>query len=308
MSSHPLFGLFVPTLTPVDRNANPDAARWIQHCRWLLAEGAHGLCPFGTTSEANSFSVEERIDLLNQLIEAGVGPGNLMPGTGCAALTDTVKLTRHAVDSGCGGVLMLPPFYYKAITEDGLFRSFAEVIERVGDNRLRIYLYHIPPVAQIGFSLSLIERLITAYPQTVVGLKDSSGDWSNQQAILSNFPGFGTFTGSEKFLLDNLRQGGAGSINAVANVIPGPIAHLCNTWQDADAESQQSHITSFRDTFAEYAPIPALKQIVAYLRDDAEWGHVRPPFIPMAQEQAAPIIAKINAFGLSRETLSASVA
>lgn len=301
MAAHSLHGLYVPTLTPVDQNSNADAGRWIEHCRWLLAEGAHGLCPFGTTSEANSFSVEERIDLLDQLIEAGVGPGNLMPGTGCSALTDTVRLTSHAVSAGCGGVLVLPPFYYKGVSDDGLFRSYSEVIERVGDDRLRIYLYHIPPVAQVGISLSLIERLITAYPQIVVGLKDSSGDWQNQQAILTTFPGFATFTGSEKFLLDALRLGGAGSINAVANVIPGIIARLCDSWQEADADEQQAHITAFRETFLEYAPVPALKQIVAYLRNDPEWGYVRPPFLPLGTEAAQKIIAKIEAFGLLRE-------
>lgn len=303
MTEHTLRGLFVPTLTPVDQNAKLDARRWIEHCRWLLAEGAHGLCPFGTTSEANSFSVEERIDLLNQLVDAGVGPANLMPGTGCCALTDTVKLTSHAVELGCGGVLMLPPFYYKAVTDDGLFRSFAEVIERVGDDRLRIYLYHIPPVAQVGFSLSLIERLITAYPNTVVGLKDSSGDWNNLHAILTSFPGFGAFTGSEKFLLDTLRLGGAGSINAVANVIPGPISHLCNTWQEADADEQQARITAFRETFQEYAPVPALKQIVAYLREDSEWRYVRPPFMPLGRAETEKVLEQVKAYGLEKEAV-----
>jgi 4-hydroxy-tetrahydrodipicolinate synthase len=304
MTSHSLHGLFVPTLTPVDRDLNPDAARWIEHCRWLLAEGAHGLCPFGTTSEANSFSVEERIEMLERLVDAGVGPDNLMPGTGCSALTDTVRLTGHAVKLGCGGVLMLPPFYYKAVSDDGLFRSFAEVIERVGDDRLRVYLYHIPPVAQVGFSLSLIERLLKTYPHTVVGLKDSSGDWNNQHAILTSFPGFGTFTGSEKFLLENLRLGGAGSINAVANIIPGPIARLCDTWEDGDAEAQQARIGAFRETFLDYAPIPALKQIIAYLRNDPEWGQVRPPFLPLSAEDADGIVKQVEAFGVVKQAVA----
>ena len=118
-------------------------------------------------------------------------------------------LTKHAVDLGCGGVLMLPPFYYKAPSEEGLFRFFAEVIEEVGDDRLKVYLYHIPPVAQVGFSLPLIGRLIKEFPETVVGLKDSSGDWSNTAAILDAYPGFEVFPGSEVFLLDGLQQGRA---------------------------------------------------------------------------------------------------
>ena len=140
-----LCGIFAPVLTPVQADLSPDAERWIALCKRLLQDGCHGLCPFGTTSEANSFSVEERMDLLEQLIESHVPAAQLMPGTGCCALPDTVRLTTHAVRIGCGGVLVLPPFYYKGVSDDGLFRSFSEVIERVGDRRLRIYLYHIPP-------------------------------------------------------------------------------------------------------------------------------------------------------------------
>src|SRR5512132_625655 len=147
-------GVLSPVVTPFDRELRPDGARLANHCRWLLEQGV-GLAVFGTNSEANSMSVAEKIALLDTLIDAGLPPERMMPGTGCCAFTDSVELTRHALRSGCAGVLMLPPFYYKSVSDEGLFRSYAQIVERVGDSRLRIYLYHIPPVSQIPLSLGL---------------------------------------------------------------------------------------------------------------------------------------------------------
>jgi len=293
----PLRGIFAPTLTPFRADLSVDVDRWIEHSKHLLATGCHGLCPFGTTSEANSLGLEERMALLEQLVAAGVSPTVLMPGTGTSALPDTVRLTAHAVTLGCAGVLLLPPFYYKGVSDAGLFRSIAEVIERVADDRLRVYLYHIPPVAQVGFSLSLIERLIKTYPQTVVGIKDSSGDWKNQAAMLHAFQGFGILSGAERFLLENLRLGGAGSINAVANVLAGPVRQLYDNWQTPDAERLQEQIILLRKPFQEYAAIPALKQIVAHFRQDPAWLTLRPPFVNLTPAQADTLIqgmAEVN--------------
>ena len=206
-----LRGVIAPVVTPFTADLRPDARRLIALCRWLLARDA-GLAVFGTTSEANSLSVGEKIELLDALVDAGLPVARMMPGTGCCAFPDTVLLTRHAVRHGCGGVLMLPPFYYKAVTDDGLFASFSEVIQRVGDARLRIYLYHIPPVAQVPLSPALVERLVTAYPGTVVGIKDSSGDWNSVRTLLERFAprGFAVFPGSEALLLAAMRQGRRG--------------------------------------------------------------------------------------------------
>lgn len=300
-----LYGIFAPVLTPVQADLSPDAVRWIALCKRLLADGCHGLCPFGTTSEANSFSVEERMDLLEQLIESHVPAAQLMPGTGCCALPDTVRLTTHAVRIGCGGVLVLPPFYYKGVSDDGLFRSFSEVIERVGDRRLRIYLYHIPPVAQVGISLKLIERLVSAYPETVVGIKDSSGDWNNLQALLTNFPGFGTFTGNEKFLLATLREGGAGSINAVANVIPQPQRRLYEQWQSPEAPQMQTEIDQLRQVMQPYPTIAGMKQIVAYLLNDPGWLHLRPPLHNLTPAQAEALLQSVAALPYLQKPVAA---
>ena len=210
MTAQPFSGVLVPVLTPFTGSGEPDAARFTAFCRWLLDQGAGGLAIFGTTSEANSMSPAERMGLLDHLVEAGIPAEKLMPGTGACAMTDAAALVRHAVGHGCGGVLMLPPFYYKPVSDDGIFAFISGVIDKVGSPALKVYLYHIPPVAVVGYSLDLVGRFIKAYPQTVVGLKDSSGDWNNTAALLDRYPGFAIFPGSEVFLLDALRKGGAG--------------------------------------------------------------------------------------------------
>lgn len=214
---------------------SPNSDVLIRQCRWLLSQNV-GLAVFGTNSEANSLSVGEKIQLLDGLVDAGIDRDRMMPGTGCCALGDTVKLTRHTVGLGCAGCLMLRPFYYKDVSDDGLFASYAEVIERVGTADLRIYLYHIPPISQVGISIDLMERLVTTYPNTVVGIKDSSGNWNNTRAILErHWDDFRVFVGSESFLLRNMQNGGAGCISATANVNPAAINRLFMAWQNADA-------------------------------------------------------------------------
>src|SRR6266498_1886667 len=253
-------GVLSPVVTPFKADLSPDPERFVRQCRWLLSQNV-GLAVFGTNSEANSLSVDEKIDLLDRLVGAWLDPARMMPGTGCCALPDSVRLTAHAMKLGCGGVLMLPPFYYKGVSDDGLFRSFAEVIEQVGEARLRVYVYHIPPVSQVPITLGLVERLLKAYPTQTAGMKDSGGDWKNTQAFLDQFAksGFDVFAGSETFLLQNMRNGGTGCISATANVHPGPIARLYDTWRAADAEAQQARLDEIRGVFSKFPMIPALK-------------------------------------------------
>ncbi len=301
-------GIYSPVITPFDRNLNPDAARLVAQCRWLLTQNV-GLAVFGTNSEANSLSVDEKIDLLDRLVGAGLPPARMMPGTGCCAVTESARLTAHAVKLGCAGVLMLPPFYYKGVSDDGLFASFAQVIERVGDAKLRIYLYHIPPVSNVPLSLALIERLIRAYPDTVVGIKDSSGDWSNTKAILeAGWDNFAIFPGSENFLLAALRLGGAGCISATANVNPAAIHALYANWQAPDADTQQAALDKIRALFAGYVMIPALKAAVAHYSGDPSWLQVRPPLDAMTAAQQAALVGKLDAAGFKMPGLLAKAA
>lgn len=289
-----LSGVLSPVVTPFVNDLGPDADRLIAQCQWLLSQNV-GLAVFGTNSEANSLSVDEKIVLLDRLVEAGIDTNRMMPGTGCCALTDTVKLTAHAAKLGCAGTLMLPPFYYKGVSDDGIFANFAEVIERVGNESLRIYLYHIPPVAQVGFSTDLIERLVIRYPKIIVGIKDSSGDWNNTFAMLERkWDDFRVFVGSESFLLANMRSGGAGCISATANVNPAAIDHLYQTWQDGDADSQQQALDEIRSTVMAYPMIPALKATVAEFSGDDQWRTVRPPLVNLAKDKSAQLAAALR--------------
>jgi 4-hydroxy-tetrahydrodipicolinate synthase len=291
-------GVLSPVVTPFTADYAPDTARFIRHCKWLLSHNV-GLAVFGTNSEANSLSVDERMELLDKLVEAGIDPSRMMPGTGCSALTDSVRLTAHAVKLGCAGALMLPPFYYKGVSDEGLYRNFATVADRVGDSRLRIYLYHIPPVSQVPITVGLIGRLLKDYPRTIAGIKDSSGDWGNTKAVLDAFAetGFDVFAGSETFLLANMRHGGAGCISATANVNPRPIHALFATWKDADADAQQERLNAIRNIFQKFPMIPALKQAIAAWSGDSGWATVRPPLVELTEAQRAALVGELKQAG-----------
>ena len=293
-------GVLSPVVTPFKADYAPHPERFVRQCRWLVSQNV-GLAVFGTNSEANSLSLDEKMTLLETLVSAGVDPGRMMPGTGHCALTDSVRLTAHAVKLGCAGVLMLPPFYYKGVSDEGLYRSFAEVIERVGEPRLRVYLYHIPPVAQVPITLGLVERLLKAYPGTVAGMKDSGGDWSNTEAFLDAFAtsGFDVFPGAETFLLQGMRHGGAGCISATANTNPAAIARLYSTWQAADADAQQARLDEIRTIFAKYPMIPALKAAIAHYGGDPAWSKVRPPLVELTPEQSRSLVADLDARGFT---------
>jgi 4-hydroxy-tetrahydrodipicolinate synthase len=300
-------GVLSPVVTPFKADYTPDAGRFVRHCKWLLANGCSGLAIFGTNSEANSMSVAEKRALLEALVAGGVPAASLMPGTGHCALSDSIEMTRAAVQLGCAGVLMLPPFYYKGVSDEGLYRNFAEVIERVGDERLQLYLYHIPPVSQVGISLALIERLLAKYPASVAGVKDSSGSWDNTKAMLDSFAksGFDVFAGSEEFLLANMRGGGKGCITATGNVNPGAIDNVYRNWRAADADQRQAGITATRRIVQKQPMIPALKATIAHFGSDAQWKTVRPPLVELSSAQETQLVAELKASGFTMPGLAA---
>ncbi len=297
-TSRRLTGIFSPVLTPFDRSHRPDPDRFKRHCRWLLDQDV-GLAIFGTNSEANSLALSEKRELLDALLEAGLPAARMMPGTGACALPDAIELTRQAVAAGCGGVLMLPPFYYKGVSDEGLFRAFAAVIDAVADERLRIYLYHIPPVSGVPITLSLIERLLRSFPGTIAGIKDSSGDWSNTAAMLERFQpaGFDVFAGSETFLLATLRGGGAGCITATGNVNPAAIVRLDRTWRQADADEQQRLLDRQRAAFARFPMIPAMKAAIALKTGRDDWATVRPPLVELDAAQRGQLSSALDEVG-----------
>ncbi len=296
-------GVFAAALTPMNEDLSADHAEMARHCRWLLDNGCDGLAVLGTTGEANSFSLDERLAILDSLIDAGVPAAALIPGTGCCALPDTVRLTRHAIGHGTAGVLLLPPFYYKEVSDDGLFAYFAEAIERIGDERLRVYLYHFPLMSAVPFSHRLIGRLLSAYPGTVVGLKDSSGDLDHMTSLARDFPGFKVFAGTERHFLAMLKAGGAGCITAGANVLGSVIGKLYGLWRakgdGEEIEGAQARVTELRLTLERFPMIPAMKHILAGHTDKPGWATVRPPLTRLDPGKAAELSTTIEEAGLT---------
>jgi 4-hydroxy-tetrahydrodipicolinate synthase len=288
-------GVLAPVVTPFHADLSVNAEAFIAHCSWLLESGA-GLAIFGTNSEANSLSVSERIQLTEALVQAGLPASSMMPGTGASSLTDAVVLTRHAVKLGAAGALMLPPFFYKNLSDDGLFAFYSEVIERVGDDRLQLYLYHIPAMSGVPITLNLIERLFKRYPKTIAGVKDSSGDWNNIKAMLDQFAadGLDIFPASEAFLSDALPLGAGGCISATANVNPRNIAELCARWQQPEAVALQERATVIRKIFQAQPMIPAMKQVIAHWGGDASWNVVRPPLMQVQEEAARNLVKQLQ--------------
>src|SRR5262249_2536245 len=310
--SHPIRGVLAPVVTPFKADFSPDRERFIKHCQWLLSQNC-GLAVFGTNSEANSMSAEERMTLLDALVAAGIDSSRMMPGTGCCSITETAELTAHAVKHGCAGVLLLPPFYYKNVSDEGLYRHFSEVVQRVGDTRLKIYLYNILPVAIVGITPKLVERLLKSYPTAIAGMKDSSGDWNNTKTFLDGFAkdGFDVFVGSESFLLANMRHGGVGTISATANVNAAAIHDLYAACEQSKFENRksklehrQTQLNVVRDVFSNTkfpSMIAALKQAIAIYGNDPEWSRVRPPLVELTTKEATLLAADLKAIGFAMQ-------
>lgn len=302
ISLHPstLPAVLSPVLTPFTADGGPDAAKLLKQCKWLEANGV-GQAIFGTNSEANSMSAAQKMTALTALIEGGLNPEHMMPGTGATSIDATVQMTRHALHHKCAGVLMLPPFYYKDVSDDGLFAYFSEVIQKLGSAALQIYIYNIPPVTKITLSLSLLERLTKEYPKTVVGMKDSSGDWAYTESVIKLLApaGFRVYAGSEVFLMRALRAGGVGCISATANVNPKAIADLASHWRESNADERQAGLDQVRAIFAKYQMIAGMKTAVAHYSKDPEWLRVRPPLMQLSADQQAQLLKELQQINFS---------
>jgi 4-hydroxy-tetrahydrodipicolinate synthase len=294
-----LSGVWCPVLTPIDGDLRPEPERFVDQAHWLLEEGCHGLVVFGTTGEANSFSVEEREALLEAALGAGLPRERILVGTGCCALTDSVRLTRHALALGVAGVLMLPPFYYKDSPDEALFASFDEIIQRVGTTAFDLYLYHFPRLSGVPITPGLIERLLRRYPDTLKGIKDSSGDWNNTRMLIERFPELAIFPGAETLLLPGLEAGGSGCISASCNVNTRAIRRLYDDFKAGEAglEEQQEALTAVRKALQLRPLIPVMKHLLADHRADPDWRRVRPPFLPLPEVKARALESELAALG-----------
>ncbi|ROR35202.1 dihydrodipicolinate synthase family protein [Inmirania thermothiophila] len=294
----PVSGIWSPTLTPLGDDGAIDVARLAAHVRWQLEGGCHGVVLFGTTGEGPSFTAAERMQALEGLLAQGVDARRLVVGTGCCALPDTVTLTRHALACGCRAVLVLPPFYFKDVSAEGLRAAFAQVVEAVGDARLRMLLYHFPRLSGVPIPPAVLGRLAADFPGVVCGVKDSSGDPDSLHAFLGAGEGLCVLPGTEALLLAGLRAGAAGCISAGANVNPGGLRAVWAAWQAGDeaaAEAAQAAAGAVRAALAGAPMIPGLKALTARRTADAAWLAVRPPLRPLDPEAAARLAAAVAA-------------
>lgn len=293
-------GVNAAVLTPMRADLSIDLDRMAAHCLWLLANGCNGLGVLGTTGEANSIGIDERIAVLEGLAERGVPAARMLPGTGTPALTDTVKLTRAAGKLGCPGALLLPPFFYKNPSDDGLFAYFSEVAQRVG-GEIKIYLYHFPAQSAVPFGIDLIGRLLKAYPTVFKGIKDSSGDRANTLGYAQHFAkdGFEVYAGDDSLLRDLLGSDGAGCITAASNVNSTIGAEVYANWDNAAGEAAQTTLTATRRAVTTVPLIPGLKALKARHTGDANWLNIRPPHLRLTAEQEAKLFAAFDASGVT---------
>lgn len=296
MAKHRITGVYSAATTALNADFTPDLGLFAEHCKRLLEEGCHGIALLGTTGEANSFSSAERRTILESALKAGISAERLMPGTGVAAIPETVELTRHALSLGVRSVVMLPPFYYKGVSDDGLFAAYAQIIEKIADDRLQVVLYHIPQVSGIALSLALIGRLIAAFPDTVVGIKDSFGDFSNMEAIIAAYPGFSVLVGADPLLLPLMKAGGAGCITATSNLVATSLRtvydHAAETGHEEAVEAAQARINAYRTLSNSYVQIPTIKAMVGLKTGHKSWSLPRAPLQALNDADYADLTAK----------------
>jgi len=296
----PSKGIYAAVVTPVDDTGAISIERYCRHARWLLRQGCAGLGVFGTTSETQAFSVAERQAGLDAFMASGLPAEKLILGIGCCARSDTVALARHALGHGLTDCLMLPPFFYKSNTDEGLYRAFAEVIDAVADDRFALLLYHFPQMSGVPVTKPVIERLMKTYPGTLKGIKDSSGDWQHTAGLIESFPGLSIYSGADSQLLQNLRAGGAGTFSAAANLAAGHSAEVFEAWakgREAAAEAGLKLVAAVRRVLGDYPLIPAVKHVIADGRNDPVWRTVRPPLVELDEASGQALVAALDAVG-----------
>ena len=300
-------GVYAPVLTPFDRDLAIDQAAFSGYCGWLVSHGV-GLCVFGTNSEANSLTVGERVAALEALRAAGIAGDRLMPGSGACAVGDAVELSRAALACEARAVLMLPPFYYKKVSEEGLFAAFSQVIEQVGDERLKIVLYNIPQVSGVAITPGLVARLVKAYPRTIAGVKESTGIVDNTLRLLETFPDLRIFPASEALLAQTVRHGAAGCISAGANINPAAIVDLLARLRaGAAAGGEDDPVVKVRRLLEAGDMIAGAKHIVATFAGYPGFARVRPPLREIAAVDGDRLIAALRALEFSMPGLKSAL-
>ncbi|MDE0305203.1 MAG: dihydrodipicolinate synthase family protein [Albidovulum sp.] len=287
-------GVYAAVATPVATDFSPDLPRFLNHCRWLLSNGCVGLAPLGTTGEGNSLGLDDRRRILDSMAQNGLPMDRVIAGTGSASIDDAVELSKFALDTGVNGLLMLPPFYYKNPSEDGLFKFFATVAERLAERSPRIFLYHFPQISAVPFTVPLTARLREAFPGVFVGLKDSGGDFETTRAFVEAFPGFEAFSGTETFAAENLAIGGWGCISATANLTAPIVARRIAEKDPGRQAELDEKINELRSAISSVHNIGGSKGALSVFRRDPDWKRVIPPNAEISFEKASELAQELN--------------
>jgi len=289
--SQTLAGVIAAIATPIDDKLTPDIPRAMKLARWLLDNGCDGLNVLGSTGEATSFSVDERKAVMTAYKTNGLPMNRLMVGTGAASITDAIALTRHAAELGFAGALVLPPFYYKGVPDEGLIAYIGALAEATAAQKLPIYLYHYPQLTGIPWHVELIKRLRQTFPGRIVGLKDSSGDMAYARSVAAIDKSFATFPSTEACLLDARKGEFAGCISATAN----GNADLCQrAFKDGDAAAYDAAV-AIRKLFEGRPLVPGVKTLLGHIHNDPAIARVRPPFAAVSAADQAAIIGGYEA-------------
>ncbi len=274
-------GVYSAALTPIKSDLSINQDLYLRHCQYLMKQGHDGLAIFGTTGESNSFSVREKKENLDFLIDNRINPKILIPGTGSSSLNEAIEMTKHAVLCGVKAVLLLPPFYYKNVSDEGIINYYRIIIESVGDPKFKYLLYNIPQTSYVSINFNIIEKLIKLYPENVVGIKDSSGDKDNMLKTIKYFDNFAVFCGHDSLALSVCKRGGAGAITAGTNIAGKLLCYIIhNLHREKEIEnfdSLQLLMIKIRETLTSHEPISAMKAYFSILDNIPEWNNLLPP-------------------------------
>ena len=290
-------GVYCASLTPVNKDYSINTSLFLSHCQRLLLQDVDGLSVFGTTGEANAFNVDEKINALEFLVFNNISPSKLMPGTGQCSVSDTVRLTKKCANLKVKAVLVLPPFFYKNVTNEGVIEYYKRIVNEVGDNDLNYILYHIPQISGVEISFDVIEKLIKLFPNNIVGMKDSSGNIDNMFKITKYFNNFSLFSGSDSFALKVCKRGGAGAITATSNISAKLLAFIINNFKRESSienfQELQKLQEKIRETLFTHEPVSALKALMSIKDRNNEWNRVTPPLYKIENPESNKTIIGI---------------
>ena len=296
----PLEGIYTASLTPLTISYEPNLPALVHHVEKLFESGSDGVAILGSTGEANSLTIEQRLDIISHC-GRNLAPKRLMVGTGSCALQDAVRLTRASIEAGVYSVLVIPPFYYKPQSDESVIRYYSELISSVNDPRLRIVFYNFPKLSGYNFSHKILQELKKHFGNIAAGIKDSSGDWENMLSITKNVPDFMVYSGTETLLLDILREGGAGCISASANLLAPECQQVYQAWKNEQhdtAKKVQKKLSVLRKTLESFPFVSELKGLMAEHTGSEHWRQLLPPFTPLLATQLRGLSAEIKKNGL----------